>query len=320
MMITTIIPCYNAAPFLAEAIESVLAQSRASDEVIVVDDCSTDDSAEIAARYPVRLLCTERNSGHAAARNVALAAAEGDLIAWLDADDYWDAHHLAKVCGLLDAHPTAGVAFSGVRLIGARQGEWTNFPCHDRPTDVFWDCFRRTILSTSTVVTRKAAVDAVGGFNAAMNVAPDFDFWLRMSRHTPFVSTPEITGVYRWHAGQISRDRARQFQSLYESRDRFIAELAESGETELAGEAAARLPDIWDADLRWAWKRGRMDVLRALLALSPLVPGGEYIERRWRMRSRMPGFVIRNFYRGARTVRSALRGFRDVGETAGLQP
>src|SRR4051794_6385105 len=114
-MITAIIPCYNAEPFLAEAIESVLCQTRPVGEIIVVDDCSTDESVRVASRYGVKLLRTGCNSGHATARNLGIAAAQGELIAWLDADDRWEPHHCETVCGLLDRFPEAAVAYSAVQ-------------------------------------------------------------------------------------------------------------------------------------------------------------------------------------------------------------
>src|SRR5271157_3647324 len=101
-MISVIIPCYNAEPFLAEAIVSVLKQTCPVGEILVVDDGSTDRSAEIARSYGARVISMGRNSGHAAARNAGVDAARGDLLAWLDADDYWDAIHCEVVCGLLE--------------------------------------------------------------------------------------------------------------------------------------------------------------------------------------------------------------------------
>ena len=93
-MISVVIPCYNREPFLAETIESVLKQTRPVGEIIVVDDGSTDRSAEVARSYGARVISMNRNRGHAAACNAGVDAARGDLLAWLDADDYWDAERL----------------------------------------------------------------------------------------------------------------------------------------------------------------------------------------------------------------------------------
>ncbi|TWU44331.1 putative glycosyltransferase EpsH [Novipirellula aureliae] len=86
MKIATIIPCYNAAAYLGEALESVFRQTLQPDQVIVADDGSTDGSPTIAQDFGVQLVRTSRNQGHAAARNLAMQAAQADMIAWLDAD------------------------------------------------------------------------------------------------------------------------------------------------------------------------------------------------------------------------------------------
>jgi glycosyltransferase involved in cell wall biosynthesis len=112
-VITALVPCFNAERYLDEAIASIRAQTRPVDQIIVVDDCSTDASRIVAKRHGVVLVQTPVNSGHATARNLGIAAADGDVIAWLDADDYWAPNHVETVVGLLERFPQAAVAFSG---------------------------------------------------------------------------------------------------------------------------------------------------------------------------------------------------------------
>jgi glycosyltransferase involved in cell wall biosynthesis len=89
--VSVVIPAYNAAEFLAEALESVLAQTRPAREIVVVDDGSTDDTAAVASRYAPRVtVISQRNKGESAARNLALSQVSGDWVAWLDADDIWE--------------------------------------------------------------------------------------------------------------------------------------------------------------------------------------------------------------------------------------
>lgn len=308
-MITAVIPCFNAEPFLAEAIESVLAQTRPVDEVIVVDDASTDRSREVASRFPVKLLCMPVNRGHAAARNMAIAVAQGDLLAWLDADDRWEPHHTATVCGLLDRFPEAAVAYGSVRLCGARNEVWSNFPCHHRPTDVFWDCFRGTIVPAMAAVTRKAAVVEVGGFNETVRSAPDFDFWLRLARRYPFVCTQEVTATYRWHDGQISRQPLEQLRSMYASRWRFHQSVP-SDQSDFRRELETRLLKLWRLNLWRAWRRGAMDEVRVLVSLASMVPGAEPLVLRWRALSLVPGAAIRGLKRTLRPFKTLLRSVR----------
>lgn len=113
MTISCLIPAYNAEAYLGEAIESALNQTRRPDEVVIIDDGSTDNTAAVAGCYPVRVV-TQPNGGIVAARNRAIAEAEGELVAWLDADDIWMPDHLARLEPILGDHV---VAFGdGVRL------------------------------------------------------------------------------------------------------------------------------------------------------------------------------------------------------------
>lgn len=99
MHVSAIIPVYNGEPWLADALRSIASQTRPADEVIVVDDCSTDRSAEIARAHGALVVHQPVNRGEGAARNAGIRAARGDAIAWLDADDYWTPHHLATSYG-----------------------------------------------------------------------------------------------------------------------------------------------------------------------------------------------------------------------------
>lgn len=303
--ITAAIPCFNAAPFLAEAIESVLAQTRPAVEVIVVDDGSTDGSGAIAARYDVKLVTLPDNLGHATARNAALRAAQGEYVAWLDADDTWLPHHLEVVGGLLDRFPEAAVAYGAAQLVGERSDVWDDFPCHHQPRSMLWECFRRTIVPAMSAVARKAALDEVGGFEESIRVAPDFDLWLRLAARYPFVSTPQVTVNYRWHPGQISRNPLEQLRSIYQTRRRFIDRLLEQGDRELAGEASARLRAIYQEQLRSAWRRGDGRCLRSLLALHETVPGSDDTVRRWRARAWVPGILVWGVRRAVGGLRRA---------------
>lgn len=226
--IAAIIPAYNAEQYLAEAIESVLNQTRAVDQIIVVDDCSTDRTKEVASSFDrVTYLKTPTNGGHAAARNLAIAEVNSDYIAWLDADDYWEPTHLEIVAALLDKYPEAGVACSQCRNFGAVSGIRRCLVTDEKPRNATEDCFRWTCVPAMSAITRTAPTVEVNGFDASYRTAPDFDFWLRMSLVTQFISTQTVTVNYRWHAGQISSQSKgqsrsiRQIRSMYRARHEF---------------------------------------------------------------------------------------------------
>jgi glycosyltransferase involved in cell wall biosynthesis len=291
--ITVVIPCYNAESHIACALESVLRQTRAPDEIIVVDDHSTDRTVDVVSRFPVRLISLEANSGHAVARNVGIEAASGQLIAWLDADDYWEDNHLEVVAGLLDTYSDAAVACSSVRFVGSRSGQWITTFGENGPVDVFRECLRGTIVPAMSAITRRDALLRVGGFNGAIRVAPDYDLWLRLALEHLFVSTSRITANYRWSDGQISARPWRQGLSVLDSRLAMAAHLRSCGRSELAAEADRLSLSHWDCEMWNAWSGGNMSYLRALLRLRKRMPSSTETYARMRRRSWMGPWLAR---------------------------
>jgi glycosyltransferase involved in cell wall biosynthesis len=192
-LITAVIPLYNGAPYIAEALESVFAQSRRPDEVIVVDDGSTDDGprivAGLAARWPIRLL-HQANGGQSAARNCGIRASHGDLIALLDQDDVWYPDHLARLAEpfLRDGQAPLGWAYSDLDEIDER-GEMVCrevIRAHrkpDHPKRDLMSCLKEDmfILPSASLIA-KHAIDAVGGFNERLSGYEDDDLFLRLFR------------------------------------------------------------------------------------------------------------------------------------------
>jgi glycosyltransferase involved in cell wall biosynthesis len=285
-IVSAVIPSYNSARYLAQAIGSVRAQRRPVDEIIVVDDCSSDDSARLAASLGARCLSTGKNGGPARARNAGIEAARGDVIAFLDADDWWDPGHTEAVIGLLERFPEAGVAFSRIRRCGAWSGESARFIPEHQPMDVFRVSLRDNIVPQMAVAVRRDALLAAGGYDETMRYAEDYDLWLRLARrHVPFVCTHEVTANYRGHDSQATEQPLELIRGAYEARQRvYRSVLAEDAGA--AEPVAAELRAVWERLLRQAW-RSRDPAFYALaLDLGDLVPGSAGIQRRWR-RARM---------------------------------
>jgi glycosyltransferase involved in cell wall biosynthesis len=292
-MITAVIPCYNAGKYLGEAVASVRRQTMQVDEIIVVDDCSTDGSIEVARALGTRVLQTESNIGHAAARNIGSEAANGELIAWLDADDYWEPNHIEVVTGLLARYSEAAVAFSAVRFVGRlKEGVWRHRGS-GAPENMFWSCLNRTIVPAMSVVTRRSVLRAAGGFDPTIRVAPDFDLWLRLSRHHLFVNTPEVTSNYRWHEAQISRQPDKQLESLYAARWRYLQRARGVDDDEFLQRLEDAIVSIWEADLLKAWHGRDLPRLRLLLRMQRHVPRSTPIAKRMALRSRLPRVLLK---------------------------
>jgi len=291
--VSVVIPCYNRAGTIAQAVESALAQTRGFHELLVVDDASTDGSAEIAERAGARVVRLTRNSGEPAARNAGMHTASGEAIAWLDSDDYWEPNHLETVVPLLERHPDAAVAASGVRIVGSRSGFWLGQIPEGPPSDVLRLAFYDWLTPSITTVVRRDALLSIGGFDESERYSVDFDAWLRLARNYRFVATRAATGNWRWHDAQLSSYPEKQWAATYRFRKRALDDVRRDGQHDLAEELAALFRKRWDTDVRAAWDRDQRSWLRCLVELAPIVPDIPRASmRKWALRSRIPAPVV----------------------------
>lgn len=288
LSITTIIPTFNAEEFLAETIESVQNQTRPPAEIIVVDDCSTDNTLLVASSYRVKVIQMDQNSGHATARNLAIKQAKHPLIAWIDADDIWKPFHLEEVGELLDQHIDVGVACSPVEMFGRRQGIRKCLQTGRKPIDALGECFAGTCVPAMSAITRTQNVRAIGGFDTSYRIAPDFDFWLRLAKHTAFASTDRVTAKYRMHSDQISSESGvsmislKQYESMYRARRTFIDRLAEEETNGQASRFESHANSILVRDAKIAASMGNTELLRNLSRI-----GKEYVRLEFSTRMKL---------------------------------
>jgi glycosyltransferase involved in cell wall biosynthesis len=188
MRVSVVIPTYNCAARLVRALESVAAQTvpQESIELLVIDDGSSDDTAERVAQFAASSHCTTRyvrqdNAGPAAARNHGLRLAQGEAIAFLDADDWWEPDKLAQQLPLLNGD--TALVYCGNRFVDANGAPLANYEREIalHRGDILLALFCEFFLLTSAVVLSKAAVDAVGPFRADLPVGEDYEFFLRIA-------------------------------------------------------------------------------------------------------------------------------------------
>jgi len=202
--VCVVIPAHNAARFLGEAARSVLAQTHAALELVIVDDGSTDDTLAVAralgdARVRVR---TGPNGGRAHARNLGVAASRPcPYLAFLDADDVWDPDKLAVQLAWFAAHPDAVGVGSFMRYISSagrilgETGQRIDAAAHARIADAELAPFP----VSSCLVVRRAAFDAVGGFDPVLREAEDLEFMAQLARRGGVGCVPRVLGSYRIH-------------------------------------------------------------------------------------------------------------------------
>jgi glycosyltransferase involved in cell wall biosynthesis len=192
--VDVIIPVYNGAEFLGEALESVLAQEYEPFRIIVVDDGSTDDSAAVAQAYPGVLVIRQKNQGPAAARNAGLAAAEAPYVALHDSDDLLPPNKLRIQIGYLEEHPE-------VACVLGRQ-EWID-PPEWLPHDTLYGELGGIPLPSA--VFRTSVIRELGGFDPSFRTGEDVDLLVRLreTNHN-IVVMPDVVLRRRYHGSNLS--------------------------------------------------------------------------------------------------------------------
>ncbi|MCH7813219.1 MAG: glycosyltransferase [Planctomycetes bacterium] len=225
--VSVVMPCYNHAAYVGQAIESILSQTRPADEVLVIDDGSTDGSTDIIARYaPAVRLIRQANAGGAAARNRALGEVRGEIIANLDSDDFWQPRYLERnVAALVDGN--AALAYCPCivydqqgRDTGRRDGSAIG-------DDAVADLLTGNRICHSATVVRTEALRQVGGYGRQFwggggPGAEDYHLWLRLAARWPIAYQSEALGCYRLHARQLTADRNAMFRVMLDVKLDFL--------------------------------------------------------------------------------------------------
>lgn len=213
--VSVIIPAYNAGRFLGEALESVLRQTFQDFEVIVVDDGSTDNTAEVVARFAdsrTLYIYHEKNRGLPAARNTGICASMGKYVAFLDADDWYLPRKLEVQVSYLNEHPTTGLVASGWVETDAQGKMFRVVKPWPNTTRSFSlkECVLGLPLVVHCVLVRREWLETVGLFDESMRWVEDTDLWLRLlAAGCQFAWLPEIVCCRRFHAHNMSREVKR---------------------------------------------------------------------------------------------------------------
>jgi glycosyltransferase involved in cell wall biosynthesis len=208
--VSIIIPAYNQAQYLAEAIRSALAQTYRNYEIIVVDDGSTDDTPQVAKQFNGQVhYLRQENQGLAGARNTGIRQARGEYIALLDSDDAWQPNYLQVMTDLAAQHPEASVFYCPVVYMDAKGHELPQ-PGNRQvlsPEEIYSTLLRANFLVPSTILMRRSVVMEAGLFDPAFRRLQDWDLWLRLlrDRHI-FVGIGEPLVRYRLHTENLSSD------------------------------------------------------------------------------------------------------------------
>lgn len=226
--VCAVITTFNYERFIADALDSVLAQTLPPDEIVVIDDGSTDNTAKVVEAYTERGVryVYQENSGAGAARNRGLRETTSPLVAFLDADDMWLPGKLDMQVALLRAHPDAVMA-SGQKI-------WWDVRRDRRFIEQVQEleparqrreiCIDNTVGNPSMALIRREAIERVGEFDAGLRWGQDWELFIRLANAGRIVVAPEPVILYRWHAGGLSHEnRAQRLGVIHSISRRAIA-------------------------------------------------------------------------------------------------
>lgn len=204
VQVSVILPTYNRAAFIVEAIDSVLAQSFRDVELIVVDDGSTDDTPQRVEQIsdPRLIYIRQPNRGRSNARNHALGLAKGKYIAFLDSDDFYLPGKLELQVDFLENHPDIGMVYTSASCID-EHGDLLPFTYHASASgDIYEDIafFQPVTITLPTVMVRREIIAEAGSFDTKMDRFEDTDMWRRISKLTLVEGLPELTCKLRTHS------------------------------------------------------------------------------------------------------------------------
>lgn len=240
--VTVIMNCYNSAEHLREAMDSVFRQSWPDWEIVFWDNCSTDDSAAIAQSYgpKVRYFLAEKTVPLGAARNLAIAKAEGPLLAFLDCDDEWLPSKLEKQVMLFNANPKLGLVSTDTEMFSEKGTLSRMFEStHPARGMVFRELMTRQWISMSSAMIRKSALDSLGEwFDESLNVCEEADVFYRIAKTWELDHVDEPLTRWRIHGvnttfrkfGQFADETLRildKHRALYPGYDREYPDLVE---------------------------------------------------------------------------------------------
>lgn len=246
-------PAYNAAPFIQESIESIIQQSYSNWELIIVDDGSTDNTAEIINKYIQKdnriFYYHQENGRQAKARNLAIKYSKGEYLAFLDSDDMWTKERLETGIRILLDRQEIALVFSQGYYLGGKKG--LNY---DAMVKAEWNIesiplfLKKNRIAVLSVLVRKRAVDTIGGFNEnpLIQNSEDYDLWVRLLfAGYKFCSIPQRLFYYRVHAEQSTFD---DHQINLSSLNLYIDLLQKYPEHVYTGELIARIANFLPFD------------------------------------------------------------------------
>lgn len=315
-LVSTIVLSYNQSRFVVETLESVKAQTYKPTQLIIIDDCSTDDSVAVIERWLRETLidCTfirhKKNQGICKSLNDSLAVAAGKYISMVASDDIWLPHKIAQQVEIMESQPDqVGVLYSDAFQIDERGHELPNMfiAAHrnlpEKPQgQVFNVLLEANFIPGMTTLIRRSCYDQVGLYDENLPWE-DWDMWLRLARRYSFLYSPTPSAKYRYHENSLSHsDNAVMLKGSFKI---YFKQLG-VGQLNEEQKSTAIKAMLWSSEE--LYRRGDAESSDLLLALWQATGNGR---ARWMYRFAKLGVSFQNWQR-ANSCRLALRRVRSI--------
>jgi len=225
-LVSVVVATYNMGRYVCTAVDSVLQQDYPELEVVVVDDGSTDDTAERLARYGgdarVRIF-RQDNAGQTVAKNRGLSEARGEMVGFCDADNYWLQGKLRTQINAFSQRPDLGVVYGELKFI---DGEGNNLPASTVTRysgRITAQLLLDNFVTFNTTLVPRRILEEIGGFDESLSMAIDYDLWLRISVRYEFLYLPRPLVAYRIWNGQMSHRTGERFDNFFRLFEKFLA-------------------------------------------------------------------------------------------------
>jgi glycosyltransferase involved in cell wall biosynthesis len=208
-LVSIVLPTYNGSKYLCEAIESCLGQTYQAWELILVDDCSSDETPDIIAEYcrrdrRVRSIRHEVNKKLPQALNTGHAAARGDYLTWTSDDNRYRPAAIEEMTRFLQEHPAVGVVYADCVLIDDTGRYMRDFPALPASRLAYVDALGACFLY------RRSVYETLGGYDVELFLAEDYEYWLRAYREFELAPLHKVLYEYRWHTGSLTKSANRR--------------------------------------------------------------------------------------------------------------
>ena len=318
-----VVTTYNHAHFLNDALDSILAQRTPAAQIIVIDDGSQDDPAQVAARYPGVELIRQDNRGLAAARNAGLGRCECEFVIFLDADDVLTESAIATGLECFADHPGAGFVYGAYRLVDENL-EPTSAPQFRRlQKTAFMDLLHENLIGMhGTVMYDRAKLLACGGFDESLVRCEDYDAYFRMAIRHPAACYPELVADYRIHRGNMSSDPVEMLEWALTVQGRYRP-AANDRDGLAAWREGRRFLKTCYANDAWKDRPDRTAAQKRIqrMKLLRITPNSSIIAAIWQTaRRRLPEPVTRSIKQVLARARGPAVGSVNMGDLARTSP